>query len=165
MCSFCRSTRMDFLQQIWSWHSRNIRWKNRVILRRIAQTGLRCMLLVPGNLKQKSNCFVELCRSRLLLLLLLSLLRFSSIIWYHYSGPLFHSPGQPVSSSVTWSLPDALTISLHFDRISSYRTVTYEIAVRYGIADPLKRFAITITRGYRIAKSAKEKEVVVKSER
>jgi hypothetical protein len=43
-------------------------------------------------------------------------------------------------------------------------TVTYEIAVRYEIADPLKRFAIMITRGYRIAKSAKQNGVVVKSE-
>jgi hypothetical protein len=44
-------------------------------------------------------------------------------------------------------------------------TVTYEIAVRYEIADPLKSFVMTITRGYRIAKSAKQNEVVVKSER
>jgi MoxR-like ATPase len=34
--------------------------------------------------------------------------------------------------------------------------VTYEIAVRYEIAVTLKRFAITITRGYRIVKSAKQ---------
>jgi hypothetical protein len=35
-------------------------------------------------------------------------------------------------------------------------TVTYEIAVRYEIAVTLKRFAITITRGYRIVESAKQ---------
>jgi hypothetical protein len=43
--------------------------------------------------------------------------------------------------------------------------LTYEIAVRDEIADPLKRFAMTITRGSRIAKSAKQNEVGVKSER
>jgi hypothetical protein len=43
--------------------------------------------------------------------------------------------------------------------------VTYEIAVRYEIADPLKKFAKAITRGYRIAKSAKQSGVAVKSER
>jgi hypothetical protein len=46
-----------------------------------------------------------------------------------------------------------------------WTTVTYEIAVRYEIADPLKNFAKAITRGYRIAKSAKQDEVVMKSER